>query len=284
MTTTPLDAALHYAARNWPVFPCKRYPDKAPLTEHGFKDATTDRAQIRDWWTTWSDALLGVPTGAAIGFVVLDVDTKRGIDGWKTLAELEGCPIPPAVPTVITASGGAHLYYQRPEGGFRNTGGQGGRGIGIGLDWRADGGYVIVPAPGSGYRWGPLHFGNCQPQPVPPHLLPRDPARTTPAKPVRPARGLSPYGSAALDKACRCIATAPSGEQEMTLNSEAFCIGTLAGSGAIPADFARRSLQYAAAQMTSHDPAHPWRASDIEIKVDRAFRDGMQHPRKVRHA
>jgi len=42
-----LEAALGYARRGWPVFPCK--PDKAPYTPHGFKDATTDPAAIRQW-------------------------------------------------------------------------------------------------------------------------------------------------------------------------------------------------------------------------------------------
>jgi bifunctional DNA primase/polymerase-like protein len=282
--TPAIETAVRYAGKGWPVFPCRPWPDKSPYVDGGFHAASTDSDQILAWWMRWPDAIIAVPTGERIGLVVLDVDTKRGVDGWATLAALEGCPIPPATPTVITASGGAHLYYQRPADGVRNTTGQRGRGIGPGLDWRGDGGYVIVPTPGTDYRWGPLHFGNCAPLPAPPRLLPREPERAATAEPIRPARGLSPYASAALDQACRRIAAAPGGEQETTLNGEVFSIGTLAGAGAIPADFARRSLQYAAAQMTSHDPAHPWRASDIEIKVDRAFRDGMQHPRKVRHA
>ena len=44
---TPLDAALRYAAKGWPVFPCH---GKIPLTPHGFHDASTDAATIEAWW------------------------------------------------------------------------------------------------------------------------------------------------------------------------------------------------------------------------------------------
>ena len=57
-----LDAALEYASGRMPVFPCNPL-DKKPLTAHGFKDATTDEAQIRAWWTRWPNAMVGAPTG-----------------------------------------------------------------------------------------------------------------------------------------------------------------------------------------------------------------------------
>jgi putative DNA primase/helicase len=72
-------AALGYARRGWPVFPCHWQGErrKRPLIECGFHAATTDNeAQIRAWWRRWPDALIGVPTGRAIGAVVLDIDVK----------------------------------------------------------------------------------------------------------------------------------------------------------------------------------------------------------------
>ena len=128
---------------------------KQPLTENGFHNASSDPAVIRDWWCRWPRALIGVPTGQATGAVVLDVDVKQPeAFGYDTLDDL-GFAILPETPMVHTASGGLHLYFAIPPNGLRNTGGARGRGIGPGLDWRGDGGYVIVPSPGSGYSWDP---------------------------------------------------------------------------------------------------------------------------------
>lgn len=78
MTGELLAAALRYASAGWPVFPCTpdgtAAPDhKAPLTAHGFKDATTDPARIRAWWHRWPDANVAIATGEP-GPDVLDVD------------------------------------------------------------------------------------------------------------------------------------------------------------------------------------------------------------------
>src|SRR5262245_49991368 len=85
-----LSAALSYAARGWPVFPC-RPRAKEPLTQHGCKDATTDPHQITQWWTRWPEANIGIATGMASRIIVIDVDvdTEKGIDGEETLRTLE---------------------------------------------------------------------------------------------------------------------------------------------------------------------------------------------------
>src|SRR5437763_14052211 len=85
---TPLEAGLGYAERRRPVFPCQWHVEgrKRPLVEHGLKAATTDAAIITPWWMRWPDALIGVPTGEAVGYVVLDIDRKEGgPDGLVTL-------------------------------------------------------------------------------------------------------------------------------------------------------------------------------------------------------
>lgn len=281
---TPLD----YAARGWPVFPCHWVGErrKRPLTAHGLHDASRDPAIIAGWWRRWPEALIGVPTGRAIGAVVLDVDVKDDrANGFDTLDTL-GFAILPETPMVHTASGGLHLYFVAPEGvDFRNTGGARGRGIGPGLDWRGTGGYVIAPSAGSGYAWDPIwNFDTVSPAFVPRALLPQQLDPRACVWPINPTRGLSPYGEAALDSACRRIIEAPNGEQEATVNAECFAIGTLAGADGIPADFAGRALIWAAQQMPDYDRRRPWLAREIEAKVQRAFGDGMRQPREARRA
>jgi hypothetical protein len=158
-------------------------------------------------------------------------------------------------------------------------------GLGPGLDVRGVGGYVVVPSPGSGYDWDPIWNLNSVPLAPAPEwpVAPEPDQHRASARPVRPSAGLSPYADAAVDAACRRIIDAPEGEQEATVNGEAFAIGTLAGAGGIPAGFARRSLIWAVRQVRSYDARRPWRPVDLEHKIDRAFEDGMRRPREVRH-
>lgn len=87
---TTLQVALDYAACGWPVFPCAP-STKQPLTAKGFRDASVEEAKIRAWWSQNPDAMIGVPTGAASGIWVLDIDNhpESGKDGHASLAALE---------------------------------------------------------------------------------------------------------------------------------------------------------------------------------------------------
>jgi hypothetical protein len=156
--------------------------------------------------------------------------------------------------------------------------------LGAGLDVRGDGGYIILPSPGSGYFWDPIwNFDTVAMAPVPDWLWPPKVSRPN-GQPLKPVTGLSPYGEAAIESACNAIVRAGPGQQERTLNAECFSIGTLAGAGAIPADIALRALLRAAEAMPDHDPNWPWRPEEIDFKVRRAFNAGVQHPREARRA
>jgi hypothetical protein len=92
MTLSSLgQAALDYAARDWPVLalhtPCEggcscRRPDcssvgKHPRTLDGLKGATTNPAVITKWWTMWPEANIGLLTGVA--FDALDLDSAEAV-------------------------------------------------------------------------------------------------------------------------------------------------------------------------------------------------------------
>jgi hypothetical protein len=64
-----LGAAARFAGV--PVFPSVP-GGKNPLTQHGFKDATTNETAIRRWWSRWPNANVAIATGSP-GFDVLDV-------------------------------------------------------------------------------------------------------------------------------------------------------------------------------------------------------------------
>ena len=142
-------AALWYAEHGLPVFPCKPCA-KEPLTPHGFKDATTDQARIKAWWRKWPDANIGIPTGAASGLLVVDVDPRNGGDGaLNELRETHG-PFPDTAEQT-TGGGGRHIIFRHPDVPIPKA-------LAPGIDLKADGGYIVV-APsihpsGNPYRWG----------------------------------------------------------------------------------------------------------------------------------
>ncbi len=143
-----LAQALAYAARGWPVFPCRpdagtcpapdRCPCKAPVTPNGFKDATTDPEAIRGWWRRWPGANVAIATGTP-GPDVLDVDVKPDGNGFAALNKLKRAGLlTGAARLVRTRSGGIHVYYAGT--------GQGCRGLPRHhLDFKAAGGYVLAP-------------------------------------------------------------------------------------------------------------------------------------------
>jgi len=159
-----LDATLTYASRGWGVFPlhtpigagcscgnpeCER-PGKHPRTLHGFRDASWDEKTIRQWWTQWPDANIGITTGAASGIVVFDIDPRHGGDDMLAEWEREHAPIPDTV-EVCTGGGGRHIFFAHPGGHVKS------RGLAPGIDVKADGGYIVAPpslhASGRRYEW-----------------------------------------------------------------------------------------------------------------------------------
>lgn len=156
-------AALDYARRGWPVFPCRERTEtitaangtqrtlkaKAPYAGSGVKDATTDEEIIKGWWRRWPQAMIGLAMGRN-GLFALDfdprVDAETGeifeLAGLKAaLEEQMGCALPQSL-TAMTQSEGVHVYLRQPDAGepIRNRGN-----LPLHVDVRGLGGYVIAP-------------------------------------------------------------------------------------------------------------------------------------------
>lgn len=162
-----LEAALGYALRGWPVFPCnpknKQPLLAAPRDEGGNKLgkggvslASTDPEQVRGWWKRWPKALVGLacghPTLDAGGkrLFVLDFDPRSDsdtgevwtLDRLKTETEEQlGCSLPFSL-AALTPSDGVHLYLLQGDDGppITNRGN-----LPEHVDVRGLGGYVIAP-------------------------------------------------------------------------------------------------------------------------------------------
>lgn len=156
MSTIDVDRVVALAARGFSVFPC-RPRGKQPLTQHGYRDSSTDEKQIREWWLETPTANVGIDCGGS-DLLVLDVD---GEEGEKSLAQLlpDGAP----ATTIVGTGKGRHLYFRsNGKKRYKNL-----VSIQPGLDIRTDGGSVIAPpsihANGNEYRFE----SEVEPAPVP---------------------------------------------------------------------------------------------------------------------
>ena len=155
-----LGGALVYAGRGIPVFPYEA-GGKRPLTAEGFLEATTDEARIRRWWGRWPNALprrspresvrvsscsTWTPVKARTRWLCSNSPAASPRRPRAPRRVEEGCIYTSATPSLqeLRAAG---LYTQQ----VRNSQGL----LGVGLDVRGEGGYVVVPPSSTqrAYRW-----------------------------------------------------------------------------------------------------------------------------------
>ena len=171
---TPLDYALAYAARGWPVVPlhwitdagacsCGKQHDgvdapasgkgKHPHTlhaPHGVHSATTDVAVIRRWFDVAPKLNIGIACGALSGVVAVDIDPRDGGDvTWDDFLARNNAREPDTL-VADTGGGGRHvLFAYAPQHGVRSPG--------KGIQIKGDGGYIVVEpsvhASGRRYAW-----------------------------------------------------------------------------------------------------------------------------------
>jgi hypothetical protein len=222
---TSLAIALTLAATGLLVFPCnslKRPPIAKAKGGNGFRDASTDPDRIREMWdlSGVGAQLVGVPTGSASGFDVIDIDPRHGGHLWEAAnraqlgeTRMHGTP-----------SGGRHYLYRHVDG-VRNSGAK----IAPGVDVRGEGGYAIWP-PSRGYTI--IH--EVEAAGWPPWLLrlvlkaSEPPLRPAPSTCTSPAeisdRRLQGFVRAALDR----VAGAVDGSKHYALRNAALQIGGVA--------------------------------------------------------
>lgn len=149
------EAALHYAEIGLAVFPLVE-KNKEPLTQNGFKDATTDHSQIERWWSRHPNANIGIATGQPSNGLVaidIDVDKEKDKDGYHTFVRWcdENYLILPDSWLSITGRGGYHLLFKSsfPVPSKINWLED--------VDIRADGAYIVAPPSihpnGTRYEW-----------------------------------------------------------------------------------------------------------------------------------
>jgi hypothetical protein len=198
-----LEQALELAAQGIPCFPCNA--KKEPLCRQGFKRATKDAAELHLLWQgAWQPAVrIGVPTGEASGFFVLDIDSARhesAVQWHERFAELL-----PETRRHKTESGGWHYLFQH-HAGLGCTGSKLERGI----DTKGQGGYIV---------WWPAHVVSAEHRFLPVAPVPGWLVEALNSKPARtPSYYAAPqcpsgYASARLEGILATVAQAREGER-----------------------------------------------------------------------
>jgi hypothetical protein len=202
-------AAFTLARAGVPVFPCAP-GGKQPLTNRGFHDASADPGQVTSWWRRWPDANLALPTGAVSGVDVVDVDVHSGGNGYPAFERARSAGFVEGwLWLVRTPSSGLHAYFLRTSATEQRSWQVPGKHV----DFRGDGGYIVLPpsrvaqADGSLRGYDLIAVAQHQPRPV-------DAARLRgfldPPRPMRSPANMPPVG-ARRDRLAAWVATRPEG-------------------------------------------------------------------------
>ena len=237
--------ALQLANAGFPVFFCS--PQKRPSCPHGFHDASAGPETVEQLWERYPGALIGVPTGPASGFDVVDIDPRHGGLAWW---EENQHALPP---TRIheTRSGGLHILLRHDES-VRNSEGR----IAPGVDTRGAGGYVIWwAAAGCSVMqnapiaaW-PLWLLNHYKKAIAPRSTPKRnvsavaPATTDDAEMAR----------AMVERSLDRLRSAPEGQRHYRLRAAAFTIGGLLNVAELSEQQAHQRLLAAASAAGAED-------------------------------
>jgi Bifunctional DNA primase/polymerase, N-terminal len=281
-----MDAALRLTEQGFFVFPL-RPRDKRPLPY--FKQwegrATRDPDRVYRWWLN-APYNIGVATGPS-QLLVIDCDTARGATPplqwstarggldvlWQLAAEARVSL--PRTMAVRTPSGGIHLYFQAPQ--EHRLGNSAGR-LGWHIDTRGIGGYVVGPGSVcSGRFYVVVDRAPIAPLPtwITELLAPSRPSQL----PVAPRERItSQYMTAILEEETERVRSAEPGGRNHAVNTAAFIMGQLVGSGHITEEHAWSLLRSAGRH---HVGVEGFTEDELEITARSGLTAGMRRPRWI---
>lgn len=219
---------------------------------HSFYSATTNAELIRERYERYPDGNLAISTEPA-NLLVIDLDTNKTgeqppapynvpgiVNGWDVFAlalERYGAPWPGDTLTVMTPSGGLHLYFKLPKGlVVKPTAGV----FGWNIDVRAAKSYIIAPTSvtkaGEYRRIGDAMGPQRAPEWLLHHLrgtghMPKPPV---PRKPWVPRAGAASVdGMERLRRIADRLAEAPVSERHAVLCTATTAAAHLVGAGLV---------------------------------------------------
>jgi putative DNA primase/helicase len=144
---TRVQQALELMRQGYNVIPTGA--DKLPLIkwtegERNYQLERVTEAEVRDWWSRWPRANIGIVTGAISGIFAIDADDSPAV------AKLRELGMPRTM--VVRSRRGFHYYYKHPGfhvyniRPFKDE---------FNIDVRGDGG--IITAPGSVHHSGHIY-------------------------------------------------------------------------------------------------------------------------------
>ncbi len=229
-------AAIQYAKKGIPVFPCKL--DKTPYTKNGFKDATLDLVKVEKFWNDHPKASIGMPTGKISGMWIFDIDAPEGYETLKKLESKYG-----KLPDTLiqkTGGGGLHYFFKAENNGtaVKNTSSK----IGKKIDSRGEGGYVLLSPSnhpsGNKYEWQTKNKVIAAPKWLIDLLIKQEPNRI--AHHVHGQN--SPYGLTALSNQIIKLSSCSEGQRNEQLNISAYTLGRLIAGGELELSHVENSL------------------------------------------
>jgi hypothetical protein len=142
-------AAVEYHELGLSVIPISRSNKIPAIKWKQYQSRVATRKEIDEWFLEGPCYYnIGLVTGLISRVVVLDCDPRHGGD-----ASLLSVGLKSEDATVITGSGGTHFYYGGCDLSLRCT-----TGLLAGLDFKGEGGYVLLPpsihpTTGKEYKW-----------------------------------------------------------------------------------------------------------------------------------